>query len=119
MIHASNKKALELCHFDQTKHVYLHGSETDLSFGESSHFALEIHFYCEPNSEPVLRWTEWARSTPACMSLGWPTCTRWRRTHPRSVPSGDPSTQWADRVVVPEEEETDSGLRAMRVVLPR
>ena len=53
MIHASNKKALELCHFDVSKHVYLHGSETDLSFGESAQFAVEIHFFCEPNSEPI------------------------------------------------------------------
>ena len=53
MIHASNKKALELCHFDQSKHVYLAGSETDLSFGESAQFAVEVHFFCEPNSEPI------------------------------------------------------------------
>ena len=78
MIHASNKKAshrlvetpprpprrppaspptlrqaLELCHFDQSRHVYIEGSETQLSFGESSSFATEIHFYCEPVSEPI------------------------------------------------------------------
>ena len=53
MIHASNKKALELCHFDSSKHVYLQGSETDLSFGESAGFAVEVHFFCEPNSEPI------------------------------------------------------------------
>ena len=53
MIHASNKRALELCHFDSTKHVYLEGSEGSLSFGETAAFATEIHFYCEPNSEPI------------------------------------------------------------------
>lgn len=53
MIQASNKKALELCHFDANKHVYLEGSEQGLSFGESSAFATEIHFYCEPNSQPI------------------------------------------------------------------
>ena len=111
MIHASNKRALELCHFDATKHVFLEGSEgavrhlplappvqrltcsqplawraccccacwrrcaterasplltsspplttrhalahAQLSFGESSCFSTEIHFYCEPNSEPI------------------------------------------------------------------
>jgi len=53
MIQASNKKALELCHFDQSKHVFLEGSEAGLSFGESAAFAAEIHFYCEPNSEPI------------------------------------------------------------------
>ena len=78
MIHASNKKAshrlvetpprpprrppaspptlrqaLELCHFDQSRHVYIEGSETQLSFGESSSFATEIHFYCEPNADPI------------------------------------------------------------------
>ncbi|KOO25789.1 VCBS protein [Chrysochromulina tobinii] len=53
MIHASNKRALELCHFDATKHVFLEGSEGALSFGESSCFSTEIHFYCEPNSEPI------------------------------------------------------------------
>ena len=36
MIHASNKRALELCHFDVTKHVVLEGSEGALSFGESA-----------------------------------------------------------------------------------
>lgn len=53
MIHASNKRALELCHFDVTKHVVLEGSEGALSFGESAAFATEIHFYCEPNSDPI------------------------------------------------------------------
>jgi len=53
MIQASNKKALELCHFDASKHCYLEGSEAGLSFGEASCFATEIHFYCEPNSEPI------------------------------------------------------------------
>ena len=76
MIHASNKRALELyvsrppsaqtsahhrlpglwmprCHFDVTKHVFLEGSEGALSFGESACFATEIHFYCEPNSDPI------------------------------------------------------------------
>ena len=53
MIHASNKRALELCHFDVTKHVVLEGSEGALSFGESASFATEIHFYCEPNSDPI------------------------------------------------------------------
>jgi len=53
MIHASNKRALELCHFDITKHVFLEGSEGALSFGESACFATEIHFYCEPNSDPI------------------------------------------------------------------
>jgi len=53
MIHASNKRALELCHFDITKHVFMEGSEGALSFGESACFATEIHFYCEPNSEPI------------------------------------------------------------------
>tara|TARA_B100000513_G_scaffold123109_2_gene54532 strand:+ start:2520 stop:5243 length:2724 start_codon:yes stop_codon:yes gene_type:complete len=53
MIQASNKKALELCHFDASKHVYIEGSEQGLSFGESSSFATEIHFYCEPNSQPI------------------------------------------------------------------
>jgi len=53
MIHASNKRALELCHFDATKHIYLEGSEGALSFGESAPFATEIHFYCEPNSDPI------------------------------------------------------------------
>mmetsp|Transcript_48403 Transcript_48403/g.104896 ORF Transcript_48403/g.104896 Transcript_48403/m.104896 type:complete len:882 (+) Transcript_48403:189-2834(+) len=53
MIQASNKKALELCHIDGSKHIFLQGSETGLSFGESAAFATEIHFYCEPNSEPI------------------------------------------------------------------
>jgi hypothetical protein len=53
MIQATNKKALELCHFDQGKHVYIEGSESGLSFGESNAFAVEIHFYCEPCSEPI------------------------------------------------------------------
>ena len=33
--------------------MYIEGSETQLSFGESSSFATEIHFYCEPVSEPI------------------------------------------------------------------
>ena len=41
------------CHFDVTKHVFLEGSEGALSFGESACFATEIHFYCEPNSDPI------------------------------------------------------------------
>ena len=49
----SNKRALELCHFDATRHVYLEGSEGGLSFGESAAFATEIHFYCEPISDPM------------------------------------------------------------------
>ena len=53
MIQATNKKALELCHFDGSKHVYIEGSEPGLSFGESSSFAVEIHFYCEPCSDPI------------------------------------------------------------------
>lgn len=53
MIQASNKRALELCHFDSTRHIYLEGSEGGLSFGEAAPFATEIHFYCEPISDPI------------------------------------------------------------------
>ena len=53
MIQASNKKALELCHFSNVRHVYLAGSESGLSFGDAAPFATEIHFYCAPNSEPI------------------------------------------------------------------
>lgn len=53
MIAADNKKALANCHFNQAKHVYIEGSEVQLSFGDSAAFATEIHFYCEPCSEPI------------------------------------------------------------------
>ena len=53
MIQASNKKALELCHFSNVRHIYLAGSESGLSFGDAAPFATEIHFYCAPNSEPI------------------------------------------------------------------
>ena len=53
MIAADNKKALENCLFNQNRHLYIEGSEVQLSFGESAAFATEIHFYCDPQTPPI------------------------------------------------------------------
>ena len=53
MIAADNKKALDNSLFNQSRHVYIEGSEVQLSFGEVAGFATEIHFYCDPQSEPI------------------------------------------------------------------
>ena len=50
MIHASNKRALELCHFDVTKHVFLEGSEGALSGRLAVPYATGNEYRCEDRS---------------------------------------------------------------------